>query len=127
MRAAVADPAGDRRDSELHGRLLAIAGRLRELQCRFERARDSRAVFAFIYASITEEVERELDRVQLRDPAWIVALAEAFAQRYFDAVDAFDAGGRVAPAWRAGVDVGRARLSGVEGRGLPLDVAILPD
>ena len=127
MRAAVADPAGDRRDSELHGRLLAIAGRLRELQCRFERARDSRAVFAFIYASITEEVERELDRVQLRDPAWIVALAEAFAQRYFDAVDAFDAGGRVARAWRAVFDVGAARSSVLEDAIFPMTVHIVHD
>ncbi|MFH8367142.1 DUF5995 family protein [Streptomyces sp. NPDC018031] len=63
-------------------------------------ARDGVAVFNRVYLEVTEELGRRLDGGYFRDPAAAGELAERFATRYLDALDAV-AAGRSAPAcWR---------------------------
>jgi hypothetical protein len=59
---------------------------------RYEANRDERAVFAFMYAQMTESLAENLlyAKVPFDNPEWIVALAEAFAHRFMAAMDAID-------------------------------------
>jgi len=43
-----------------------------------EEARDPRCVFTYVYADMTERLDRDLDHYPLVDPDWIVALAEGY-------------------------------------------------
>lgn len=77
-------------------RVEALAHRLEDYQRRYERARDSRAVFAFAYRNLTLDLADRLagDDHGFDDPAWVADLALAFGDRYVAAMDAID-------AWRA--------------------------
>lgn len=79
--------------------MLAIAERLDALRWEFEQAKDSRCVFTYAYVLITLQIARELSSPAYREPAWIVGLAEAFSQRYFDALEASSRGQSVSPGW----------------------------
>jgi hypothetical protein len=59
---------------------------------RYETNRDERAVFAYMYAQMTESLAQNLltHDVPFDNPQWIVALAEAFARRFMAAMDAID-------------------------------------
>jgi hypothetical protein len=127
MRAAVAESSRDLMEPDLHHRLQAIVDRLRECQHRFERARDSRAIFSYIYATITHDVDHQMERLGLVDPGWIVTLAEAFADRYFAAIDAFETGQPVSPAWRAVFEALDGRSSVLEDAVFPMTVHIVHD
>jgi Family of unknown function (DUF5995) len=87
---AASDPATRLRDLERR-----LAAKAREL----ERQRDSRCVFTHAYALMTRRIAAELTNSSFADPGWIVALAETFAARYAAALDAWDAGEELAPAW----------------------------
>lgn len=82
-------------------RLDAVATRLDARARELDEREDSRAVFTRGYALMTRRIAAELLTSGLDDPEWVVALAEAFAGRYFHALDAYDSGGDVPPAWRA--------------------------
>jgi len=82
------------------GRLEEIARLLDHYQHRFERARDERAVFTFLYAGTTHALAREVGRIVWDDEEWVVCLAEAFARRYVNALDAFDGHRDVPQAWQ---------------------------
>ena len=81
-------------------RLETVARRVREYTERYERSRDSRCVFSHAYARLTRELARAVEQGRFADPEWIVALAEAFAERYFVALDGYDAGESPAAVWR---------------------------
>jgi hypothetical protein len=58
-------------------------------------------VFTHAYALMTRRIATDLPASGAADPDWVVDLAEAFAARYFHALDAYDARGEVPPAWQA--------------------------
>jgi Family of unknown function (DUF5995) len=98
---------------DLEARLEALAARLDERRIALERARDSRCVFTCAYVLITRRLARELSRVNYGDAAWIVELAEAFAGRYFDALNASAAGLPAGEAWDSVFDAIDRRRSSV--------------
>ena len=84
---------------ELHERLAALSARLEARARELDRQKDSRAVFTHAYALMTAQIAAELPTDPSFDPSWTVCLAEAFASRYFGALDAYDRGEGVPPAW----------------------------
>ena len=82
---------------ELHERLDALSGRLEARARELDRQQDSRAVFTHAYSLMTAQIAAELPTDPGFDPSWTVGLAEAFAARYFAALDAFDRGEGVPP------------------------------
>lgn len=88
------------------------AKRLAERADALRRARDPMAVFTELYADVTVALSRALDdnrvhipgargELSFQRPAWVGALAEAFAARYLRALDAYEQGGYEPEAWRA--------------------------
>jgi len=70
-----------------------VAERLVGYVVRYEAARDSRAVFAYLYLQLTRSLATALsvgDPV-FRDPSWVADLAESLAGEYFAASNAMDA------------------------------------
>ncbi len=94
-------------------RLEAIARRLDARARDFEDGKDGRCVFAHAYALMTRRIAAELETSGLYDPGWVVDVAEAFAERYFHALEAFDSGGEAPPAWRAVFDAILGRKTSV--------------
>jgi hypothetical protein len=82
-------------------RLEAVATRLDAHARALEAREDSRCVFTHAYALMTRRIVAELPAGELDDAAWVVGLAETFAGRYFHALDAYDSGAEVPPAWTA--------------------------
>lgn len=80
-------------------RLFMLAGRLDEYAIRYERMRDSRAVFTHTYGIITRTLAGKIADTGFDDVEWIVSLAEAFARHYLLALDAFDQNGDTPKAW----------------------------
>jgi hypothetical protein len=80
----------------------AIADRLESYARRYERERDSRCVFSHVYALLTRALDRDLAARNPEHLEFIRALARPFAERYFTALEAWDAGRRdeVSPGWR---------------------------
>jgi Family of unknown function (DUF5995) len=94
-------------------RLDAVAVRLEERARLLEERKDSRCVFTTGYALMTRQIAEELPTAGLADPDWVVELAEAFSARYFLALDTYDRGGDVPPAWRAVFDTLATRQTSV--------------
>jgi len=112
----------------LQMRLLAIAERLDAYRWEFERAKDSRCVFTYAYVLITLRIARELPTAGYLQPAWVVELAEAFAARYFDALDASSKGQSVSPGWDAVFEaMARKRSSVLEDLIFSMTVHIVHD
>jgi len=86
---------------ELHERLAALSARLEARARELDARKDSRAVFTHAYSLMTAQIASELPTDPSFDPTWTVALAEAFAARYFAALDAYDRRDGVPPAWDA--------------------------
>jgi hypothetical protein len=82
-------------------RLDALAARLDTCARALEERKDSRCVFTRAYELMTRRLAAELSASDLDDPAWVVEVAEAFAEKYFFALEAYDRGGDPPPAWRA--------------------------
>jgi Family of unknown function (DUF5995) len=63
---------------------------------------DHRAVFATTYLELTKEIRRfvDTDPGALTDLNYLYTEDALFADFYFDTVEAWEEGGRVAPAWR---------------------------
>lgn len=85
----------------LQQRMLALAERLDARRWEFEQGKDSRCVFTYAYILITQRIGRELPTAGYREPVWVVELAEAFAERYFQALDASSENRPVSPGWDA--------------------------
>lgn len=77
--------------------MLVLANELRTRADRFEATRDSRCVFTRAYAVMTVRLGRCLEDGRIDDPEWVTRLAEAFAKRYFAALD----GKSNSTAWQA--------------------------
>lgn len=80
-------------------RLFNLAGQLDEYTVRYERLRDSRAVFTHTYAIITRALAARITDIGFDDVEWVVTLAEAFARHYLVALDAFDENRDPPEAW----------------------------
>jgi len=101
--------------TEASARLNALAARLERLAGELEERKDKRCVFCTAYALMTRRIAAEVATAGLAEPDWVADVADAFADRYFAAVDAYDGGGKVPPAWRAVFDtLARRRTSPVE-------------
>lgn len=86
----------------LQARSDTVIAKLEALTMQFETNRDPRAVFAFVYRSMTLVLRENLSSAGFDDPEWIVSLEEAFAARYLDAMDAD--GGTSPLAWKVVAD-----------------------
>ena len=84
-------------------RLRAVARRLRDVERRLDAARDHRAVFTSAYVAITELLGDSLATGGFQEPGWVTQLAEAFARRYFEVVEALDRGAGPGEPWHTGV------------------------
>ena len=82
-------------------RLDALAVRIEVCARSLEERKDSRCVFTTAYALMTRRIADELETAGLAEPDWVADVAEAFSARYFLALEAYDGGGDVPPAWRA--------------------------
>jgi hypothetical protein len=72
-------------------RVAALADDLGGYHRRYEAARDSRAVFAYAYATLTRDLaDRLADGGSFDDPNWVADLAVAFGDRYRVAMDGID-------------------------------------
>jgi hypothetical protein len=89
----------------LHERLETLQSRLLSYRDRYEQQRDSRAVFTHVYATITGLIRDNLAHYEFHDPAWVVILAEQFAEKYFIALDVRDGGGKLSAAWAHVFDI----------------------
>jgi Family of unknown function (DUF5995) len=77
-----------------------LAPRLEEQARRLEAQRDSRCVFTCAYALMTRRIAAELPKSDIRDPDWIIALAQDFAGRYEAALAAWDDKTTLPPGWQ---------------------------
>jgi hypothetical protein len=82
-------------------RLAALAARLDASARALEERKDSRCVFTHAYSLMTRRIAAELPASDLDDPDWVVEVAEAFAAKYFFALEAYDGDGEPPAAWRA--------------------------
>lgn len=75
--------------------------RMQVLAESWNSAQDGRAAFLACYRLMTDSMVTALDAAEFDDPDWVDRLLVGFAQRYFDALDAFEAGPDQAPeVWR---------------------------
>jgi hypothetical protein len=120
----VADGA-PRVDVPVDARLRSLERRLATAAFELESARDSRCVFTYAYAMMTRRIAADLPKRTDVDAAWIVSLAEAFAARYFEALDA--GATRAQTAWSFAFDAMRRRTSVVEDLVIAMAVHIAHD
>jgi Family of unknown function (DUF5995) len=85
-------------------RLARVAHRLAQLTARLEKERDSRCVFTYAYLIMSRKIATDLEGRREIDPMWVVSLAEAFARRYFRAIEEYDRGQLKPGAWMAVFD-----------------------
>lgn len=103
-RTVPADPL-ERADWE---RLLAIARRLESMYRAYDEEQDPRGPFTHAYAAITRRLTASLTEEGYRDPAWVLRLAERFADQYFKAMEDHDRG--AAPtSWKLVLDTLESR------------------
>ncbi|MDF2627150.1 MAG: hypothetical protein K0R39_981 [Symbiobacteriaceae bacterium] len=76
--------------------LLAL---MRTQLAQFDAARDNRAAFLRVYATMTASVRNHTAEGFFIDPAWIERVAIRFAWWYFDALDRFERDASPPPAW----------------------------
>lgn len=91
--------------------LSQAAARLDTMARTLNARGDRRAIFATIYAVQVRSMDRELAQPgRYQDPEWMRKMSLDFAQRYFDAFDAYERGERKAvPAcWLTAFDHARA-------------------
>lgn len=74
------------------GRVRRLAADLHPYHLRYERRRDERAVFAYVYYNITLDLADRLEdpKSGFDDPDWVADLALAFGGRFRAAMDALD-------------------------------------
>ena len=79
-------------------RVTELADQLTRYRRRYEAEQDSRAVFAYAYATLTRGLADRLARPDhgFDDPVWVADLATAFGDRYQAAMNSID-GGTVGP------------------------------
>lgn len=92
------------------GRVKALARRVEPYHLKYEKARDHRAIFAFVYYRLTIDIAAAFEegRPAFDDPTWIADLAEVFAHRFLKAMDDIDAAKPGKSVWKPWADVNRA-------------------
>ena len=83
-----------------------VLERLREIVERSKATKDRLGLFAALYAVVTREVKRRIESGFFDDGARMNRLDTRFANRYFEAFDAFRAGGRPTGCWRVALEAG---------------------
>ena len=82
----------------------AIA-RLEEMLARWDADGDFRAVFVRSYLAMTRRMKEAVEAAAFEDNAWMEKLDVCFANEFFDAVDAHEAGSAAVPrCWRFALD-----------------------
>ncbi len=108
--------------------LTELANELEQLTLRFERARDSRCVFARAYATLTRVLASAVPTAGFSDPDWVEATAFTFSGYYLRAIDAYDAGTLPKGAWATVFDAGaRGQTSVLEDLVLGMTAHIVND
>jgi len=74
----------------------------------FERQHDPRCVFATAYSHLSRRLASALEGPGFTEPAWVAELATVFAEYYFHASDAFDAGTLAQGVWKSAFEAGKA-------------------
>jgi hypothetical protein len=77
-----------------------VHDRLAATETHFRDRRDRRAVFLTVYVAMTGRVRAGIEGSTFDDPTWVRRYLVAFAERYREALVAFERDERVAPAWR---------------------------
>jgi hypothetical protein len=115
--------------SDLHDRLSHLADHLDTYVCKYEAAKDSRAVFSYAYVKITRTLEDRIFLGNFKHPEWVVSLAEHFATHYMNALDAWDKHRQGVPAaWNVVFeDIGLKRTSVLEDLILAMTAHIVHD
>jgi len=73
-------------------RLSGLANKILEYSVRYDSLRDKRAVFAFMYSRMTDDLAKYIagDYMAFGDPEWVTGLASTFARRFLNAMDSID-------------------------------------
>ena len=75
---------------------------------QWEESADARAVFLRCYMMMTENMVVALQGNEFKDPPWVDTLLRRFAERYFDALDAYETQAVTTPAaWKLAHDTSR--------------------
>lgn len=96
----------------------------RAIADRLERANDPKQWFARVYVFVTEEQLAHIDRGEVDHPEWALRLIPSFHTYYSAALEGFERGASIDPAWqRAWSVAARARAARETVKGLLLGVA----
>ncbi len=99
--------------AQLQENFAEVADRLQQMASDLGETQDHRGIFTNLYNITTqsgqEEVQRLIDNGQLREAEFLCTLCIDFANRYFDAYDAYTHGAveDVSEPWRNAFDFGR--------------------
>ncbi len=78
-----------------------VVAKMEQHIARWEAEQDSRSVFLSCYRLMTINMYQALEEGQFADPVWVGALLEHFANYYFIALEAYEAGDHATPeAWQ---------------------------
>lgn len=78
-----------------------VIERMQGLINRWVRKSDRRAIFLNCYQLMTQNILKELEDGEFKDPRWVEQLLHRFAEYYFDALDAYELNSPNTPAvWR---------------------------
>jgi hypothetical protein len=106
-------PQGDTPPGSARPRATTIPEVIQEMTRRWrelQRRRDWRAVFAKSYLRTTEQIQATAQQAgSFENPAWMVQLDCDFSQRYFTAIDGWDAGTGCPPAWAVAFEGDRVK------------------
>lgn len=89
--------------------MVELLHRMERRLVAFDRRGDHRAAFLRVYAHMTRSVTLRMSEGFFLDADWIERVALRFADYYFDALTAYDAGRRTPPAWRLAFDCAAKR------------------
>jgi AcrR family transcriptional regulator len=82
--------------------VLSMSGKLlleemKRCVAQWEEQQDQRAIFLSCYALMTENMLEAIEAGEFRDPGWVAALLEHFAEYYFHALTAYEQDPRTTP------------------------------
>lgn len=97
----------------------ALIDRMKARLAQLETAGDNRRVFLEVYLAMTTKMARSLRGGNFLDPSWACRLTDNFADLYFAADDAFEAGTGCPAVWERTFTIAR------EGRATTVEHALL--
>lgn len=78
--------------------------RMLALTAEWKEKGDRRCIFAEAYGTMTANMLDSLTGLDYQDAAWVNRLLHRFADYYFDAVDAYESGGRCPEVWHMALE-----------------------